>query len=207
MKALGFNWLKPHPFQAVGFKCQPAPLRLGALLASGSALCYAELASALPNAGGDYAYLSEAFGPRVAFAWSFSMFFVIKSGSLAILGVTFATYFLGALGLGAEDGSVEVKCTSVALVVALTAVNSAGVGSGAALQNTLVASKLVLILGLCLGAVVFAFRHAEETAAKLGGGFAGSHFGGLATATVASLWAGLRESSTSFGHYNHKFRC
>ena len=97
---------------------------LGALLAAGSALCYAELSSMMPSAGGDYTYLRAAFGPKVAFMWTWSMFFVIKSGSLAILGVTFATYGFACIEGGRaeppDDGSPQVKVLAMALVLALT---------------------------------------------------------------------------------------
>jgi amino acid transporter len=127
---------------------------LGAALAAGSALCYAELSAAMPSAGGDYAYLRAAFGSKTAFCWSWSMFFVIKSGSLAILGVTFATYTIACFkpfhgggggsgsggGSGVDDGSFEVKALAMLLIVALTWVNAAGgVGSGARIQNVLTA--------------------------------------------------------------------
>ena len=147
---------------------------LGALLAAGSALCYAELSTMMPNAGGDYAYLRAAFGTKTAFAWSWSMFIVIKSGSLAILGVTFATYTIAAFeGASAwvDDGSFQVRALAIGLIVALTWVNAAGgVGRGARIQNALLCTKLALMGAVVLGALAFTARHPSLAAHRLVGG-------------------------------------
>src|SRR3546814_1050145 len=58
---------------------------IGGTLSIVGALCYAELASAEPGAGGDYHYLMRAFGPRPAFLYAWSRLAVIQSGSIALL--------------------------------------------------------------------------------------------------------------------------
>eukprot|EP01013_Petalomonas_cantuscygni_P004746 TRINITY_DN1517_c0_g1_i1.p1 TRINITY_DN1517_c0_g1~~TRINITY_DN1517_c0_g1_i1.p1 ORF type:complete len:804 (+),score=61.78 TRINITY_DN1517_c0_g1_i1:214-2625(+) len=65
---------------------------IASLLASVSALVYAELGTLLPTAGGDYDYLTAAFGPSVGFAYLFSTTLVNKVASQAILAVAFAEY-------------------------------------------------------------------------------------------------------------------
>src|SRR3546814_4617525 len=62
---------------------------IGGTLSIVGALCYAELASAEPGAGGDYHCLMRAFGPRPAFLYAWSRLAVIQSGSIALLAFIF----------------------------------------------------------------------------------------------------------------------
>jgi len=71
------------------------------LLSLFGALTYAELAAALPEAGGEYVYLSAAYGPFWGFLYGWTQFWVAKSGSIATLAAGFYTYltaFVPALG-------------------------------------------------------------------------------------------------------------
>src|SRR6187455_1046823 len=60
------------------------------------ALAYAELAAMMPQAGGQYVYLREAYGPLWGFLYGWTFFFVIQTGTIAAVGVAFAR-FLGVL--------------------------------------------------------------------------------------------------------------
>src|ERR1700688_1126120 len=60
------------------------------------ALTYAELASMMPHAGGQYIFLREAYGPLWAFLYGWTLFLVIQTGFIAAVGVAFAK-FLGVL--------------------------------------------------------------------------------------------------------------
>lgn len=75
------------------------------------ALCYAELAAMMPQAGGQYIFLREAYSPLWGFLYGWSCFLVIQTGSIAAVGVAFAK-FLGvlvpALGVKVEDGAHEI---------------------------------------------------------------------------------------------------
>ena len=64
----------------------------GGLLSLAGALSYAELAAAIPEAGGEYAYLREAYGPMWGFLYSWTQMWVAKSGSIATLGTGFFYY-------------------------------------------------------------------------------------------------------------------
>src|SRR5215469_15911298 len=65
---------------------------VGGLLSLAGALSYAELASAIPEAGGEYAYLREAYGPLWGFIYSWTQLLVAKSGSIATLATGFFLY-------------------------------------------------------------------------------------------------------------------
>lgn len=111
-----------------------------------SGLCYAELGAAMPQAGGAYVYLREAFGPLVAFTSTWSGFLIGGPGSIAALAVAFGTYaafFLPLSGLG-------LKLFAVGTVVFLTAINIIGVRQGARLQNILTIAKIVPILAISI---------------------------------------------------------
>src|SRR3954468_12622518 len=65
---------------------------VGGLLSLFGALTYAELAAAMPEAGGEYVYLSEAYGPFWGYLYGWTQFWVAKSGSIATLAAGFYTY-------------------------------------------------------------------------------------------------------------------
>jgi amino acid transporter len=64
----------------------------GGLLSIIGALCYAELASAYPNVGGDYHFLSRAYGQRLAFLYAWARLAVIQTGSIALLAYIFGEF-------------------------------------------------------------------------------------------------------------------
>lgn len=80
-------------------KSIPSPLliliawTIGGLLSLAGALAYAELGAAMPQAGGQYIYLREAYGPLSGFLFGWMMFLVYQTGSIAALAVAFAEYF------------------------------------------------------------------------------------------------------------------
>ncbi|HVW84663.1 MAG TPA: amino acid permease, partial [Bryobacteraceae bacterium] len=65
---------------------------VGGALSLAGALTYAELAAALPGAGGEYVYLTEAYGPLWGFLYSWTQMWVAKSGSIATLATAFFEY-------------------------------------------------------------------------------------------------------------------
>ena len=65
---------------------------VGGMLSLAGALTYAELAAAMPGAGGEYVYLTEAYGPLWGFLYSWTQMWVAKSGSIATLATAFFEY-------------------------------------------------------------------------------------------------------------------
>jgi APA family basic amino acid/polyamine antiporter len=133
------------------------------------ALSYAELAAMMPQAGGQYIYLREAYSPLWGFLYGWTLFLVIQTGTIAAVGVAFAK-FLGVLvpllgtdpKAGAmvlfEAGSFTITAgqgIAVGIIVLLTAVNCLGVQEGKWVQNIFtVAKTLALILLIILGLTV-----------------------------------------------------
>jgi APA family basic amino acid/polyamine antiporter len=121
----------------------------GGLVALAGAFVYAELASLRPAVGGQYAYLREAYGARVAFLYGWVLLLVTQSGGMAAVAVTFARY-LGEL----MAPSLSEAAVAVAALAALTAVNCLGVRAGNDVQALLMVLKTLAILGLVVAGLV-----------------------------------------------------
>lgn len=115
----------------------------GAVLALIGALCYAELATAFPHAGGDYHFLTRAYGKDVSFFFAWARVMVITTGSIALLAFVFGDYMSRLLPLGSHSSTIY----AAAVVIALTAVNVAGLRQSAVTQNVM---AVLLVLGMLL---------------------------------------------------------
>jgi len=130
---------------------------LGGLLALCGALCVAELAAALPRAGGEYVYLREAYGPMPAFLSGWTSFFLGFSAPLAVAGYIAALYLLSPFGLADDKASLVVKITAAAIIIVITLPNLVGHRQSAWTQNL----TTLLKLGLFVALVVLAFLFGE----------------------------------------------
>jgi APA family basic amino acid/polyamine antiporter len=115
---------------------------LGGAISLVGALCYAELASAYPDAGGDYRYFSLAFGRRVAFLFAWSRLMVIQTGSIVILAFVFGDYATQLIPLGAHAPAIY----AAAAIIILTVLNSVSVKHSTRTQNVLSAVKVIGLL-------------------------------------------------------------
>jgi len=138
---------------------------LGGLLTLCGALAYAELAAALPRAGGPYVFLSEAFSPVWGFLYGWTLLLAINTGMIAAVSVAFAKYlgvFFPAIGeataLVSLFGRSFSTAQAVALVViaVLTAVNVTGLRTGAVVQNVFTFLKVGAVVVLIVVAVAAA---------------------------------------------------
>jgi APA family basic amino acid/polyamine antiporter len=114
----------------------------GGIVSLLGALCYAELASAYPNTGGDYHYLGRAFGRRLGFLFAWARLAVIQTGAIALLAFVLGDYAGGLLPLGPWGPSLYAGL----IVIVLTATNIAGVRQGTTTQNVLTAMQVGGIL-------------------------------------------------------------
>src|SRR5450631_3858904 len=116
---------------------------LGGGLALLGAFIWAELASRLPGAGGQYLYLREAYHPSVAFIYGWVLLLVTQTGGMAAVAVTFARYFREISGCGWSDGALAA-CT----LMGLTAINCLGVRAGSNVQSALMVMKAAAIAAM-----------------------------------------------------------
>jgi APA family basic amino acid/polyamine antiporter len=165
------------------------------------ALTYAELAAAMPEAGGEYVYLSAAYGPFWGYLYGWTQFWVAKSGSIATLAAGFYTYltaFYPLLGttlvtiplhIGPGGSLLEIhygQLVAIAIIVILAIVNYVGVRSGGNLQVLVTAIKMLLIAGIIvvgLSAGKGDFSHLHSGIPTMGG------IAGFFAAMVSALWA------------------
>ncbi|HKR77006.1 MAG TPA: amino acid permease [Rhodanobacter sp.] len=128
---------------------------LGGLLTLTGVLCYAELGSRRPQAGGIYLYLREAFGMLPAFLFGWTMALINYPGSVAAVATTFADYFCQAVGLPL----LWVKPVGVAAIVFIVGVNLFGIRAGALMQNIFAVLKLAAIALLVAVGLALAHGH------------------------------------------------
>ncbi len=116
---------------------------LGAVLALIGTLCYAELATTFPHAGGDYHFLTRAFGKDVSFFFAWARVLAITTGAIALLAFVFGDYMTRVLPLGEHSSTIY----AAVIVLILTAVNMAGLHESARTQNLMSA---LLVLGMLM---------------------------------------------------------
>ena len=135
---------------------------LGGVLSLLGALCYAELAAAWPRSGGDYVYLSRAYGPWAGFLFGWAQLVAVLTGSIGAMAYVFADYSATLFGGG------NASAIAVGSVVGVTALNLAGVESGRVAQNLLTLAKLLGLAGIAGAGVALAGR--VPAAAPVAGG-------------------------------------
>ena len=139
---------------------------LGGLLALCGALCVAELAAALPRAGGEYVYLREAYGPMPAFLSGWTSFFLGFSAPLAFASYIAALYLLTPFGLVGKETGRLVQATAATIIVVITLPNLIGHRQSAWTQNL----TTILKLGLFVALIVMAFLFGEGRLANIAEG-------------------------------------
>jgi APA family basic amino acid/polyamine antiporter len=111
------------------------------LLTAAGALCYAELSTRFPKAGGSYVFLREAYGPRVAFVYGWMALLVMDPGLAAALGIGLAQYLLVVTG-GAPALTAPL---AVACIVAFGLVTLAGLRASASVMRWSAVAKLAIV--------------------------------------------------------------
>jgi APA family basic amino acid/polyamine antiporter len=126
----------------------------GGIVGVGGAFIWAELAATLPEVGGQYAYLREAYHPGIAFLYGWVLLLVIQTGGMAAVSITFAKYFVELTGVQAQDWVVA----TIALGT-LTVINCFGVKTGGRTQSALMVIKIVAISGLVMAGLALTGKH------------------------------------------------
>ncbi|MGH9407014.1 MAG: APC family permease [Terriglobia bacterium] len=168
---------------------------VGGALALAGALSLAELGAAMPEAGGLYVYLREAYGRLPAFLLGWANLLVIESGAVATLAVGFGIYAARIAPLSAAGQ----KITACAVIGVLTMVNIAGAREGSFVQTLFTAAKLTGIAAIIGCAVVYHGAHHFHSLPALPTPH--TSFASFGVALVGVLWAytGWHELSYSAG--------
>jgi len=119
---------------------------VGGSIALAGALCYAELATRMPEEGGEYAYLKRLYHPVLGFLTGWISFVVGFTVAIAASAMAFAEYVLPEASPGSF--SLPHKSLAMLLVLLFTAAHYRGIRVGSRLQNVLTVTKVLIILGL-----------------------------------------------------------
>ena len=172
------------------------------LLSLAGALSYAELGAMLPQAGGEYVYLRQSYGQLAAFLFGWMRFVVAGSGSIAILGVGFATFLSAIVPMGTawtettynalgrtmhwQFGLTQV--VAIAAIVFFAIINCLTVVVGGRVQTALTVLKVagiaIVVLGIAVWSKTADWAHLAAPSSAPSGGAAA--FG---LAMLAALWA------------------
>jgi APA family basic amino acid/polyamine antiporter len=187
---------------------------IAGVLTVAGALSYGELAAMMPEAGGMYVYLREAFSPMLAFLYGWTLLTVIQTGTIAAVAIAFARfsgvafpaisetrYLIAPIhilpGYALSLSTAQVAALGVILLI--TAINSYGVQWGKLLQNIFTVAKLAGMVALLLLGVVAFFLHPNVFHANFAAGWQPRNvvpIGGLSAVTAFGLFIALCVSQT-----------
>jgi len=157
------------------------------LMTTMAALCYGELAAAMPLAGGEYIFLRESLGPMWGFLYGWATLLVIQTATIAAVAIAFANFtgvlfpavsssawlwklgtfgpykmWFGALG-PYNVGLNTLNLLAISSIVFLTWMNTRGLRVGAVVQNIFTFAKIAALAGLTLLGFVFATQAARDS--------------------------------------------
>ena len=163
----------------------------GGVLTLIAALCYAEMATAFPNAGGDYHFLKLAYGRQVAFLFAWARFAVINTGSMAMLGFVLGDYANDAFSLGPNGPAIY----ALSSILVLTVFNLRSLYSGASADYSLTGLEVMGLLIMFAAGVWLTIQGAPATFPDAPGIAAPPDFG-LAMVFVLLAFGGWSEIAT-----------
>ena len=163
---------------------------LGGVLALFGAFIWAELATRLPGAGGQYLYLREAWHPAVAFLYGWVLLLVTQTGGMAAVAVTFAAYFRRLAGVPWDNRAI-----AAAVLLGLTAINCFGARAGSNVQSALMLLKTGAIAALVVIGLALGGRAAPVQAAEPAEGFGLLRAIGAAMVPIAFAYGGWQTAT------------
>ncbi|MFO7851402.1 MAG: APC family permease [Bacteroidota bacterium] len=178
---------------------------VGGVIAICGAIAYGELGANLPEAGGEYMFLSRIYHPALGFLSGWVSFIVGFSAPIAASALGFSEYFIRAFPEFSEWISVNTflgiggssKLFAVIIVLIFTLIHSRGIKFGSKVQNVLTLLKVLLVTGLIVAGLAFGQGspenfHAEST---LGGGISSWKTIGLAVMWIMFSYSGWNAST------------
>src|SRR5262245_3090312 len=143
------------------------------ILTVAAALSYGELAAMMPQAGGMYVYLREAFSPLWGFLYGWTFFLVIQTGTIAAVSVAFArflsilyppvsesSYIISPIHLssGYAVSLSTAQLVAILVIIVLTWANSRGLEYGKIVQNLFTSAKTIALAGLILVGILLGWN-------------------------------------------------
>jgi len=171
---------------------------VGGLLSFFGALTYAELGAMKPQAGGEYVYVRDAYGPLAAFLYAWTWFVIAKPASVAtivtglvrILGTFPVFSFFSASVISVPFAVTWGQIVAIAAAILISILNYIGIKKAGEFQLVFTVLKIVIILGI-VGVCFSAPANSASGWHNFTGTFAGAKGGmaGFMAALVAALWA------------------
>ncbi|HTD23010.1 MAG TPA: amino acid permease [Terriglobales bacterium] len=167
---------------------------VGGLLSFFGALTYSELGAMKPQAGGEYVYVRDGYGPMLGFLYAWTWFVIAKPASIATIttGLTDALSSLPRLSFLSHPAAAHLTLTWAQLVaigatILISFLNYVGVRRAGAFQLIATLLKVAMLVGIA----VIGFSYRGGSWANFATRFTGAHggFNGFMLALVAALWA------------------
>jgi len=158
---------------------------VGGIISLLGALSVAELGAAMPEAGGQYVYLREAYGPAWGFLYGWTAFTVINTASISAIAVGFASY----LGYFVKLDAAGIKAVAILSIILLTVINCFGIKLGAWVLNGFTFIKLAALVALVACSFILPGGSPENFSPLLPNQSFSGMLGPLGLAMVAALWA------------------
>ncbi|MCP4902013.1 MAG: amino acid permease [bacterium] len=167
---------------------------IGGVIATCGALCYGELGASMPQAGGEYVFLSKLFHPLLGFLTGWVSFVAGFSAPIAASAIGFSEYlfrawpslfYVGFLADASLETTLIKKAIAVLVIFVFTAIHMRGLRLGSRVQNVLTALKVGLIAGL----IVIGFAFGTGTLSHLAEGeLFDFNFSGWKTMGLSLMW-------------------
>jgi basic amino acid/polyamine antiporter, APA family len=162
---------------------------LGGAITLCGALSLGELAAALPETGGLYAFLREGWGRPAAFLFGWSELVLIRANALGGIAVVFGEYLLRSIGIDPIEHYVVARSLSAAAIAFAAAANIRGAGIGAFIVGIATWAKFTALAVLALSAFLIGSRHGASVANLTTGTGEPLALGAMGLALVSILWA------------------
>jgi APA family basic amino acid/polyamine antiporter len=164
----------------------------GGLIAISGALCYAELATRMPEEGAEYVYLKKLYHPSLGFLTGWTSFFIGFSAAIAASAMGASEYlFAGADQWTASWGPTPLlvvkKAIAILIIVAFTSLHYRGIKTGSAVQNLLTVLKIGIVLGLALAGLLLG--GGDRLVDSLAADSDGFRWTGIGTAMILVMFA------------------
>jgi len=168
---------------------------VGGLLALVGAFCYAELATTYPRSGGDYNYLTNAFGPWAGFLFGWAQLIVVLTASIGAMAYVFGDFATGIRDLK-QDFDIGVSSEfmyAFLAVVVLSLLNIVGVTLGKIAQNLLTFAKIIGLIAILVAG--FGWPQSNPTEWSLAQPIGNAGWGGLAMILVLYAYGGWNDAA------------
>ena len=160
----------------------------GGIISLLGALCYAELGSAFPNAGGEYHFLTRAFGPPVGFLFAWARMSVVQTGAIAFIAFALGDYATLLFPLGPKSPAIYAALS----VVGITGFNMLGTRGSKLLQNVLTVTLVLAYGAIIVTALLYA---PNAPSAAVPAGAPGQPAVGLAMIFILLTYSGWNEAA------------